>query len=147
MALKQTLLMLDVLDHPKVNGEKVVQLFEQYEGVEASYQTVRGERGATDFVKIIIPGSEGKWNGGHAPTLGIIGRLGGIGARPKRIGLVSDGDGAVAGLTQAVRFSVEVAKEFGRGTAKFYDEDGFKLLNKLYGSMTHLQTLGVTMNE
>ncbi|MEY9976353.1 DUF1177 family protein [Lysinibacillus sp. RC79] len=100
MALKQTLLMLDVLDHPKVNGEKVVQLFVEYEGVEASYQTVQGERGTTDFVKIIIPGS-----------------------------------------------SVEVAKEFGRGTAKFYDEDEFMLLNKLYGSMTHLQTLGVTTNE
>ncbi|MFJ6210305.1 DUF1177 family protein [Lysinibacillus sp. NPDC092081] len=43
--------------------------------------------------------------------------------------------------------SVEVAKKFGRGTAKFYDEDEFMLLNKLYGSMTHLQTLGVTTNE
>ncbi|MFF2176427.1 DUF1177 family protein [Lysinibacillus sp. NPDC058147] len=95
MALKQTLLMLDVLDHPKV-----VQLFEGYEGGKASYQTVRGERGVTDFLKIFIPGS-----------------------------------------------SVEVAKEFGSGTAKFYDEDEFMRLNKLYDSMTYLQTLGTTTNE
>lgn len=100
MALKQTLLMLDVLNHPKVNGEKMEQLFEEYEGVESSYQTVRGERGATDFVKKFFPGS-----------------------------------------------SVEVVKEFGRGIANFYDEDELMLLNKLYGSMTHLQALGMTTNE
>ncbi|MGE7674442.1 hypothetical protein ACQKMV_12785 [Lysinibacillus sp. NPDC094403] len=40
MVLKHSLLILDVLDHPKVNGEKVVQLFERYEGVEASYKTL-----------------------------------------------------------------------------------------------------------
>ncbi|QQP14680.1 DUF1177 domain-containing protein [Lysinibacillus agricola] len=314
MALKQTLTILDVLDHPKVNGEKVIQLFERYDGVEAFYQTVQGEQGATDFVKIVIPGTEGKLNHGHAPSLGIIGQLGGIGARPERSGFVSDGDGAVApiavalklaemkdrgdvlagdvyitthicpsaptepyesvefmsspvdvftmnqyevleemdaiisidttkgnkvmnhrgiaisptvkrgyvlkfaddlirikemttgelpvtiavttldmtpygnhvyhinsilqsavatsapvvglaittksvvpssgtganheiDIAQAARFSIEVAKEFGRGTAKFYNENEFKRLNKLYGSMTHLQTLGVTTNE
>lgn len=52
MALKQTLLMLDVLDHPEVSGEQMVQLCKGYEGVKASYQTVRGERGVTDFVNM-----------------------------------------------------------------------------------------------
>lgn len=32
------------------------------------------------------------------PTLGILGRLGGLGARPEMIGYVSDGDGALAAL-------------------------------------------------
>jgi hypothetical protein len=35
---------------------------------------------------------------GASKTLGIIGRLGGIGARPERICLVSDADGAIAAL-------------------------------------------------
>src|SRR5699024_11212104 len=45
----------------------------------------------------------GKSSGGDAPTLGIVGRLGGIGARPKRIGFVSDGDGAAAAVATALK--------------------------------------------
>ena len=37
---------------------------------------------------------------------------------------------------------LEVAKAFGRGQCKFYDEDEYARLVKLYGSMKHLQTLG-----
>ncbi|WP_068986729.1 MULTISPECIES: DUF1177 family protein [Lysinibacillus] len=96
MALKQTLTILDGLVHLKVNGEKVVQLFDEYGEVEASFQTVQGERRATDSVKIVTVG---------------------------------------------------VAKEFVGGTAKFYDENECKHLRKLYGSMTHRQTLGVAANE
>ena len=50
-----------------------------------------------------IPGTNGKSHGGDAPTLGILGRLGGIGARPEVIGFVSDGDGALAALTCAAK--------------------------------------------
>jgi len=96
MAFKQTLTILDVFVQLKVNGEKVVQLFDEYGEVEASFQTVQGEQGATDSVKIV---------------------------------------------------TVEVAKEFGGGTAKFYYGNECKYLQKLYGSMTHLQTLGVAANE
>ena len=39
----------------------------------------------------------------YAPTLGVVGRLGGIGARPGLIGFVSDGDGAAAALTIALK--------------------------------------------
>lgn len=56
----------------------------------------------TDFVRIGIAGTAGRIAGGTAPTLGIIGRLGGVGARPARLGLVSDGDGAVAALSVAL---------------------------------------------
>lgn len=46
-------------------------------------------------------GSEGRHKGGSAPTIGIVGRLGGIGARPERVGLVSDADGAVSAVAIA----------------------------------------------
>lgn len=74
--------------------------------MEASYTTVTGENGSTDFVKILIKGTNGKSSGGHAPTLGVVGRLGGLGARPNRIGFVSDGDGAAAAVTIALKLAI-----------------------------------------
>ena len=50
-----------------------------------------------------MKGKNGKSSGGNAPTLGIIGRLGGIGARPEMTGFVSDGDGALACLAGAAK--------------------------------------------
>ncbi|WP_345641554.1 DUF1177 domain-containing protein [Streptomyces tremellae] len=64
---------------------------------------VSGEKGGTDFVSVTVPGSRGRLAGGDAPTLGVLGRLGGVGARPERIGLVSDADGAVAALASAAK--------------------------------------------
>ena len=55
------------------------------------------------MVKVRIPGTNGKSVGGSAPTLGILGRLGGLGARPEMIGFVSDGDGALAALAIAAK--------------------------------------------
>ncbi|RYL87042.1 DUF1177 domain-containing protein [Sporolactobacillus sp. THM19-2] len=105
MILKQTLCVMDKLDDLHVTGEKVVALFNQYPNVSASYESVQGDKGGTDFVKVVIPGKSGKRASGKAPTFGIIGRLGGIGARPARIGLVSDGDGAVAALSAAMKLA------------------------------------------
>ena len=42
----------------------------------------------------------------------------------------------------AARFAVEVALDFTRGKCRFYDPEEFQRLLKLYGPMTHLQTLG-----
>jgi hypothetical protein len=42
----------------------------------------------------------------------------------------------------AARFSVEVAKSFTTGRTRFYDPVEFDRLTRLYGSMSHLQTLG-----
>lgn len=64
---------------------------------------VSGQTGTTDIVCIRIPGICGKVSGGSAPTLGILGRLGGIGARPEVLGFVSDGDGALAALAAAAK--------------------------------------------
>ncbi|MFV0380904.1 MAG: DUF1177 domain-containing protein [Breznakia sp.] len=103
--LKQVLEVYDVLDRGCVNGLDVIQLFEKFPFVEARTVSVQGEEGTTDFVKVIIQGKNGKLNGGAAPTLGIIGRLGGIGARPSKIGIVSDADGAVAALSAALKLA------------------------------------------
>lgn len=105
MSLKYTMDILDMLDDPSINGEIVTRLFDGLPNCEVSYETVTGEEGSTDFVKILIKGSNGKSRGGNAPTLGVIGRLGGIGARPSRIGFVSDGDGAVAAITTALKLA------------------------------------------
>ncbi|MCD6324568.1 MAG: DUF1177 family protein, partial [Desulfurococcales archaeon] len=45
-------------------------------------------------------------------------------------------------VEEAARFVVVVAKAFGRGEVMFYDEEEFKRLVSLYGSMKHLQTRG-----
>ncbi|KEQ24793.1 DUF1177 domain-containing protein [Paenibacillus tyrfis] len=105
MSLQQTLLVYETMDSAYVNGNQIKELFAAYPEVEVTVQTVHGEKGSTDFVKIVIPGIKGKWNGGSAPTFGIIGRLGGIGARPSRIGIVSDADGAVAAVASALKLA------------------------------------------
>ncbi|TBL79064.1 DUF1177 domain-containing protein [Paenibacillus thalictri] len=105
MALKQTLVAMDVMDDGFVSGAKVKALFDVYPAVSVTVTKVTGEKGSTDFIKIVIPGTNGKLKGGDAPTFGIIGRLGGIGARPSRIGLVSDADGAVAAVASALKLA------------------------------------------
>lgn len=105
MSLQQTLQVFELIDNAYVRGQDVVDLFADYPQVLASTHRVSGDKGTTDFVRIEIPGSAGKSSGGDAPTLGIIGRLGGIGARPTRIGLVSDGDGAIAAIASALKLA------------------------------------------
>ncbi|MFS0837445.1 DUF1177 domain-containing protein [Paenibacillus sp. 1P03SA] len=105
MTLKQTMIVLDTLDTLYASGAKVKELFDAYPGVSVTVSKVSGEKGSTDFVKIVIPGTDGKSKGGSVPTFGIIGRLGGIGARPGRIGLVSDADGAVAAVAAALKLA------------------------------------------
>lgn len=114
--LKHVLTILDLLDDPAASGASVVSALTEVAGnragdVEVTSQTVTGPKGSTDFVTVKIPGSTGKAGGGAAPTLGVIGRLGGIGARPERIGYVSDGDGATAALALAAK----VVEMFRRG--------------------------------
>ncbi|RYM04978.1 DUF1177 domain-containing protein [Sporolactobacillus sp. THM7-7] len=105
MVFKQTLTVLDVLDDLRASGDKVKALFRAFPDVSFSVTKVTGEKGSTDFVKIVIPGKSGKTNNGSSPTLGIIGRLGGVGARPNRIGFVSDGDGAAAAIAAALKLA------------------------------------------
>ncbi len=101
--LKQVIEMIELLDDSGVNGEKVKDFLTKRGLEDISVKEIKGKTGKTDFIKIVIPGKNGKVKGGDCPTLGIIGRLGGIGARPERIGYVSDGDGACAALSCALK--------------------------------------------
>jgi len=103
--LKQVMEIIDILDDAQVNGEKVKEFLVDRGLTNIHVEEVRGEKGKTDFIKILVEGRRGKTSGGDAPTLGVIGRLGGIGARPEMIGYVSDGDGAAAALSMALKLA------------------------------------------
>ncbi len=104
MSFKHVIELYELLDNQYVTGEDVKHYLSNIGGDgNITVETVHGELGSTDFVKVTIPGKDGKSKGGHAPTLGIIGRLGGIGARPEMIGFVSDGDGALSAISAAAK--------------------------------------------
>ncbi|GLV77484.1 DUF1177 domain-containing protein [Streptomyces hygroscopicus] len=110
--LKHVLDIIELLDRPQTSGAlladhlRAVQTAAGADPATAprvEVRTVEGDKGSTDFVSVTVPGRRGKLGGGDAPTLGVLGRLGGVGARPERIGLVSDADGAVAALSAAAK--------------------------------------------
>lgn len=101
--LKQTIEVFDILDRADVNGQKVKEIFENHSAKNIEIVELIGEDSKTDFVRILIEGTRGKSSGGYAPTLGITGRLGGLGARPAKTGFVSDGDGALTALAVALK--------------------------------------------
>jgi hypothetical protein len=105
MSLKAVLEVIELLDSATVTGHEVAGLLRKagLEHVEVTPFT--GERGTTEFLRVRVPGFQGRARGGAAPTLGIVGRLGGIGGRPEKIGLVSDGDGAVTAVATALKLA------------------------------------------
>lgn len=103
MILKQVLEVYDILDKSTASGEEVKTYLQSYGGEKIMVKKLSSNKGSTDLVKLTIAGKNGKLNGGNAPTLGILGRLGGIGARPEVIGFVSDGDGALVAISVAAK--------------------------------------------
>jgi hypothetical protein len=101
--LKQVLEIIELLDKPEVAGADVACLFAAPGIPEVEIQPVRTEQGLTLFIKLLIPGTHGQTTGESGPTLGIIGYLGGVRAKPDVIGLVSDADGCVAALAAALK--------------------------------------------
>ncbi|WP_020573157.1 DUF1177 domain-containing protein [Actinopolymorpha alba] len=95
----------DLLDDPSVKGNAVADFLRAAGARDVHVETVTGEKGSTDFVRVVVPGSAGRQAGGTAPTLSIIGRLGGLGARPEQIGFVSDGDGALVAVATAAKLA------------------------------------------
>lgn len=98
--LSQVLTIMELLDSPKVSGKEICELFKSYKGVEAEFERIVTSRGMTDVVRITIEGEDEK-----APVLGVVGQLGGVGARPQMIGMVSDADGAIAALATALKLA------------------------------------------
>jgi hypothetical protein len=103
MAWRPVLDLYEALETARVDGEQVADLLRASGLAQVAVTRVRGEGGTTDFVRAVIPGRRGKLAGGEAPTLGVIGRLGGVGARPARLGYVSDGEGALVALSCALQ--------------------------------------------
>lgn len=104
MSLKYVIETYELMDDQAITGEGIKAFLEEISAEEEiTVETVQGEKGSTDFIKIKIKGSEGKLSGGEAPTLGVVGRLGGIGARPEVQGFVSDGDGALSAIAIAAK--------------------------------------------
>ncbi len=103
MLLREMLDLFALLDTPRACGADIERLLVESGADDVRVTTLSGERGTTDSVRVLVKGSDGKSSGGDAPTLGIIGRLGGLGARPAAIGFTSDGDGALAALTAALK--------------------------------------------
>ena len=95
---------IDLLDDPTVDGAAVRGWLREAGAEDVVVKHVEEERGATDFVRVSIPGECSD------PTLGIVGRLGGIGARPERLGLVSDADGAIVALACAAKLGRMAAR-------------------------------------
>ena len=103
--LKQVIEIYELLDSAKVTGGDVEALLRKRGLEDISVKTIKGDRGQTDFIKIRIPGTEGRLSDGESPTIGVIGSLGGIGARPEMVGIVSDADGAVTALSVALKLA------------------------------------------
>jgi len=107
MALKQVIEVYEFLDSPFIRESEIKEFFHSRGLDETEIETRKavGDEGETQFVKLMVRGKVGKSKGGKARTLGIIGRLGGIGARPHKIGLVSDADGAITALAAAAKLT------------------------------------------
>lgn len=112
MSLQPTLTVFELLDGANVNGQSIVDLFAPFSdlGITVNVTTVNDEppedtSKTTDFVRILIPGTDGKTLGGTHRTLGVIGRNGAIGARPVRIGMVSDADGPVGAIATGLKLA------------------------------------------
>jgi len=103
MLARQIIELFDILDSSTASGQNVVDYLDCIRAGAALTYPLVGPKGKTDMVKVSIPGANGKISGGAAPTIGLLGRLGGLGARPERTGFVSDGDGALVALAVAAK--------------------------------------------
>ena len=104
MLLKQIIDLFDILDTPAADAQQVKDyLLSVNPQADITVYPLEGPKGKTDMIRIKIPGIRGQSRGKDAPTIGLLGRLGGLGARPEVTGFVSDGDGALAALAAAAK--------------------------------------------
>lgn len=108
MAMQQVLDALELLDGWVTGADVASELRDR--GLDVATTDVAEGSGATTFLRVLVPGADGRVRGGTAPTTGIIGRLGGVGARPGAIGMVSDADGAVAAVAAAMALATMASR-------------------------------------
>ena len=78
MVMKQLLEVFDILDDSAASGERMKDyLLSVNPAANIEVFPLTGPKGSTDVIRVLIPGKNGKSSGRTAPTLGIIGRLGG----------------------------------------------------------------------
>jgi len=97
--LENVLKVVKILDRPEVSKDDLRELLKRSNRITLTFKTVKGDKGSTLFVKFHAKGL------GEGPTIGVIGRLGGVAARPTMLGLVSDADGAIVALTVASKIA------------------------------------------
>ena len=103
MLLKQLTEVYDILDSSTASGETVAAYLRSIKpDANIEIEVLSGAKGSTDMVKIRIPAKTARPTAA-APHIGLLGRLGGLGARPEMTGFVSDGDGALVALTLAAK--------------------------------------------
>ena len=69
MSFKHLIELQDLLDDPSVDGERVAAYLRANGALSVDVQTLSGEKGSTDFIRVLIPGTAGKTVGGPYPTL------------------------------------------------------------------------------
>ena len=106
MALRQVIDAYELLDSGKIDGRQVADALRVAGLSDILVKRISSERHHTDFIQIRVPGRRRE-----APALGVVGKLGGIGARPEQIGMVSDADGAIAAIAMAMKLSSMVQKD------------------------------------
>ena len=83
MLIKQLLEVYDVLDDSNASGETVEAYLREESGrMRISRISARWAKGKNRYGQSQDSRKQGKTSGGDAPTLGLLGRLGGLGARP-----------------------------------------------------------------
>lgn len=109
MAFQKVLEAIELLSYC-VSGQEVAEYLKKKGICDVQVKKVQGQNGYTDYLRISISGIHGKSSGGTVPTLGIVGRLGGLGIRPHRMGLVSDADGAIVAIASALKIAAMCSK-------------------------------------
>lgn len=104
MALSQVIEIANLLDSSRIDGKAVASFLRKRGLKQITVERIEGQKSCTDLIQIKVKGKVPK-DTSKPPTLGIVGMVGGVGARPKYIGLVSDGDGAVGPLACALKLA------------------------------------------
>jgi hypothetical protein len=95
----------ELLDSARVDGPEVIGFLRAAGIDDIQSERVKSAAHHTDLIQVRIAGASKA-----APVLGIIGKLGGVGARPAQIGIVSDADGAIAAIAIAAKLASMRAK-------------------------------------
>lgn len=100
--LRECLEITELLSDPSAGGREVAALFPA--GTYLTRTPVATPGDDFDFIRVELPGRVGKHAGGDAPTLGLLGQLGGLRV-PGNPGLASEADGAIVALAVALRMA------------------------------------------